>query len=613
MTRIPGLPSAWKTLDQGTLDLSQIPPGPSGPFDPQWSQKRAAWETWRAEVVRYRDQVARLCADSGVARERELALCRHSTKYFINVWCQVYEERRNQTPFAPNGGWLPAIQQAYMADLVDWMDARFAAQGGVASVGAVSKPRDIAATTTVCQWLLGRFLFDPVFSGKVISRKEELVDTAGDMDSLIERIASHLFADEDGWCPLPEWMRPRGIDAGYKIYRQHLKLSRPASRNRIRGESTSKRSARGGRSTAAVIDEASYIDNLELLLGAIMDSTQCLFLVSSESVETTEAFQLYCQKLKKADPTAVVELEYWMNLYHDAEWLALKKAQAVSEAAFRREQLRDAYAGFSTWIYNDFRDRHVACGNFPYEPRMPLTVGIDPGFNDETAIGWLAQDLLTGRARLVEAGVWRLQEPEFYAHILAGTWLMPDGSHCGFAFEPSDYRLMEWTFGLPRPTIAGDPSGWARKSAHNDSVYDRIRTRYKLLTGLSLDIRKQYGPNELRTYQTRWNALRGLLKTLDFHATPGVEYVKAAIEHSRLEEDRTKNLSSEQHAPRHNWASHPTSMMEFLAQHLELLSLLGHTTTVNAHGERLPGKVRQQAVLERITPLSRTAVMERTR
>ena len=601
MAQINGLPTRWLMGNGTRLDLSAVPPGPEGPHDADWATKRRDYERWYWEVRRYRRQIHTICAGDRAAQRDELALCAASPSYFVNVWCQFYEERRGQTPFGQ--GWLPAIQQAYMVDLLTWLDARLAHTGGPEAVGAISKPRDITATTTICQWLLHGFLFAPVFSAKVISRKEELVDTAGDMDSVLERIASHLFADEDGWCPLPAWMRPEGIDDGFKIYRQHLKLARPGNRNRIRGESTSKRSARGGRSTVGFIDECNYIDRLELLLGAIMDSIQCLILVSSESIETTEAFQEYTKKLRDINPVLVRELEYWMNLYHDDAWLAGKKAQAVSEEAFRREILRDAYAGFTEFIYHEFRQRQVAAGDFPYDAPMPLFVGIDPGFDDHTAIGWLARDADRDRYRLVEAQVWRLQEPEFYAHILAGTWLLPDNQHCEFVFSERDYRLMQWTWTLPRPTVCGDPSGWARKSAQSDSVYDRIQRRYKALTGRALDIRVNYA-SEQRTFQGRWNALRGLLRRLDFNDTPGVRHTMDAIAAMQLEAERTPGRSREQREPRHNWASHPTSMMEFLAVNTQLHELIAGSTVL-VDGERRPSRERLTRLVERLPGLER--------
>jgi hypothetical protein len=609
MAEIEGLPTRWIATDGRRLNLARVPPGPEGPHDPGWVAKRRDYERWYWEVRRYRSKIARICEHDRGAQATEREICAAAPAYFVNVWCQFYEERQGQTPFG--AGWLPAIQQEYMVDLLAWLGARLAAPGGMDAVGAISKPRDITATTTICQWLLHGFLFLPVYSAKVISRKEELVDTAGDMDSVLERIASHLFADEDGWCPLPAWMRPEGIDDGFKLYRQHLKLARPGNRNRIRGESTSKRSARGGRSTVGFIDECSYIDRLELLLGAIMDSIQCLILASSESIETTEAFQEYTKKLREHNPRSVLELEYWLNLYHDDLWLAKKKAQAVSEAAFRREILRDAYAGFTDFIYQDFRQSRPAPGDFPYEAPMPLYVGIDPGFDDHTAIGWVAKDTERNRYRLVEARTWRLQEPEFYAHILAGTWLLPTGEHAEFVFADADYRLMQWSWGLPRPTVCGDPSGWARKHAAADSVYDRIQRRYKLITGRALDIRKHYGVNEQRTFQARWNALRALLRRLDFNDTAGCRHVMDAIAAMQLEADRSDGRLREQREPRHNWATHPTSMMEFLAQALELMELLAASTTV-VDGERRASRERVGAALERLTPLSRAStLMER--
>ena len=609
MTQIAGLPTRWTARSGDRLDLSAVPPGPDGPHDPFWAAKRRDYERWYWEVRRYRAKAHAQAAQDHGAQAEELALCAHSPSYFVNVWCQVYEERRGQTPFQPQGGWLPAIQQAYMVDLLAWLGERLAATGGPEAVGAISKPRDIAATTTVCQWLLQHFLFDPVFSAKVISRKEELVDTAGDMDSVLERIASHLFADEDGECRLPRWMRPEGMDDGFKLYRQHLKLARPGNRNRIRGESTSKRSARGGRSTVGFIDECNYIDRLELLLAAIMDSIQCLILVSSESIESTEAFQEYCAKLRAVNPRLVVELDYWMNLYHDDAWLAQKKAQAVNEAAFRREILRDAYAGFTDFIYQEFRERNVAAGDFPYEAPMPLYVGIDPGFDDHTAIGWVAKDAERQRYRLVEAEVWRLQEPEFYAHILAGTWLLPSGEHAEFVFSERDYRLMQWTWTLPRPVVCGDPSGWARKSARADSTYDRMQRRYKELTGRALDIRVNY-QQEQRTFQARWNALRSLLRRLDFNDTPGVRHTMHAIAAMQLEAERGMRMR-EQREPRHNWASHPASMMEFVAVNLETIELIQSTTALVA-GERGAGTTRVDRLVDRLVPVERMPqLMER--
>jgi hypothetical protein len=108
--------------------------------------------------------------------------------------------------------------------------------------------------------------FRPHHTFLMVSRKEDLVDKAGDPDSLfwkIDFLHRHL----------PKWLMPEGWEP--RLHRKKLHFENPECDCTIDGESTNVAAGVGGRRTAMFIDEFSRMEEGRQILDGSADTTGC--------------------------------------------------------------------------------------------------------------------------------------------------------------------------------------------------------------------------------------------------------------------------------------------------------------------------------------------------
>lgn len=605
MPRIPGLPRDWLTENHEILDLSICPEGPSGieapveflpycPIDPSRQAKVEQWERWAHEVLRYRHGRWMAChgeipyLDVRKEREKERLLCEHAgPAYFITVWVSVHEAREEQLENHPwqsyaHNGWLPAILYPYQYELLDWIEERANSRGAGAN-GAVSKSRDMGVTSLLCYAALWRFLFTSPFSAKLISRKEALVDEVGNLDSMMERIATMLFARE-GNRSIPDFLLPPGLGPQHRTF---MKIVRPDLPNIVNGESTSSRTGRGGRSTWIYLDEAAFIEELGRVLTAVQATTGHVFVFSSESVQTNETFIRFRERLKELEPRAVKELDFYLHPYHGRDWVIQQWDRYLADDnrhGFFNEIARDPYAGFGGWMYDYARENADALMQEPppvetMHERGKLYLAIDPGQKDDTAIHWIFRDYDTETDIVLHTYEASGLPPEYYAAIICGA--DPD-NHPEFTFSERARDLIEWVNTLPEPRmIFGDPYGASAHLAKDDTFYTRMVKFWRAHNphrsgehGRIYGIGINWKP-EARQYQSRRNALHMWLRTrLRFDPNDRQSMrTLTALQQSRWEDpdESSRPRMAEQKTARHDEWSHRRTALEFAAVNMDVV------------------------------------------
>lgn len=116
----------------------------------------------------------------------------------------------------------------------------------------IPKSRDMGVTWQVLVVYGHAWLFEDDVSFKIGSRKEELVDSTDDPDTLFGKLDIILRH-------LPAWMLPRGFK--WEKHRTFLHLYNPERNSVIDGESSNKDFARGGRRLSMFLDEFSANEN----------------------------------------------------------------------------------------------------------------------------------------------------------------------------------------------------------------------------------------------------------------------------------------------------------------------------------------------------------------
>ena len=191
---------------------------------------------------------------------RECDYCAGHPVHWINHHVLTYDPRL--TPAV-----RPFDLWPRQAELIDWLTERERRREG----GLIVKSRDMGVTYLCCAYALHQFLFRPGCSIGFGSRKLELVDRLGDMDSLFEKIRFMLYN-------LPAWMLPAGFDR--KRDDNQARLLNPANESSLTGEG-GENIGRGGRKSVYIVDEAAYLEHPESIDRALSATTHCRIDVST--------------------------------------------------------------------------------------------------------------------------------------------------------------------------------------------------------------------------------------------------------------------------------------------------------------------------------------------
>lgn len=197
-----------------------------------------------------------------------LAACKESILFWLNAFGWTY--RLKQT--LPDGTETQISGDKCHAPFITWpiQDETIEDVLGCITKGedvVLTKSRDMGATWLILSILDWMFLFRKNFNAGICSRKEVLVDSKGDMDSLFEKVRYlHRM--------LPDWMLPK-INDRY-MHMQNLELG-----STLAGESTNTDVGRGGRKSVYLVDEAAAIMNAGDIESSLSQNTPCQIWIST--------------------------------------------------------------------------------------------------------------------------------------------------------------------------------------------------------------------------------------------------------------------------------------------------------------------------------------------
>jgi hypothetical protein len=536
---------------------------------------------YRDHVTEARVEVQTLCEFGDdeygpeIYQQWERDLCAEDPGRWIAFWLWIEEPRVRRGERAVK----PYIPFAFQVELAQWFAAKTAEPDPYD--GFVSKSRGLGASWIFAAMATWAYLYRP-WRGILISRKEDLVDKKGDLNSLFGKI---VFILEH----LPEWMLPPGFDIERHKMKNFLVHPDPSNTASIIGEATTAKSTRGGRATYVLFDEAAFIPDFITVFGTAAGTTDHRWTVSSESFEEGSDWWDTWHSAQERDPGSVRELGWRLNPYFDDFWYAEEQARWEHDpAGFMREYERNPFTD-DTWIYPTVRFiRHYEEALFPdsefpyYDPSELLLVGIDPGRADDTAIVWMqfGGDDEPRRARWIESYSANLQPAEYYAHILTGIEPAPGDACYGVEFDRyASERIMPWMASLPWQDVMRvfcDPAGSQKSIASEMSFVDRIVIESKRLRMRENSGGRRVVPivplyEELfaaNRHDKRRLELRKLLMRSDFADTRGAKKLKYAMEQYRFSEPGRQSTS--QPAPLHDAHSHLCSAAEYIATYCSL-------------------------------------------
>src|SRR5262245_44128912 len=205
----------------------------------QWQLERAAEHASRRK--RHLEELA-----EPRKQRADWAKCQDGLKG-LRHWWEWYAWTADPRPDAPLT-YVPFILFDCQDELLQWIwDLVFVRH----TDGHLDKSRDMGASWILTTFADGNWLLakqGQPFTATFGSRKEEFVDKAGDIDTLLEKCRVTLRL-------VPGWQLP----ACFTFHKcsSYLKLFNPGNNSMIKGESANENFARAGRQAMVVFDEAA--------------------------------------------------------------------------------------------------------------------------------------------------------------------------------------------------------------------------------------------------------------------------------------------------------------------------------------------------------------------
>lgn len=271
----------------------------------------------------------RLNLERAISGDSELlrgALARYSEDICALVGdCVFISEPRNANSSEPTV--IPVVLFPRQEEFLNWLVERYRTK----TSAPCSKARDSGATWMACAFAVWLWLFHAGSVTGFGSRKEMLVDRAGDMQSIFEKIRSII-------AKLPSYLLPKGWNP--KTHSNYMRIINPANGASIVGEAGDN-IGRGGRTSCYVVDEAAYLEHAHLIEAALTATTDCRIDISSPLVGTL--FHEFCAASPLTFTFDVTDAPW-----HTQAWRDKKKSELEAKGlghVYRREYLRDATAG----------------------------------------------------------------------------------------------------------------------------------------------------------------------------------------------------------------------------------------------------------------------------
>jgi hypothetical protein len=216
----------------------------------------------------WRNQLRSEARDNPAIQQYLHSICAQSVYFWMNAFMWTYHQKEVDE----HGHEVMVDGDLAIQPMITWpcQDEVIAALMDCIVTGQdanLEKSRDMGATWLVlgiCDWFC---TFRKNINPGCISRKEDLVDKNGDMDTLFEKIRfihSHI----------PSWLRPRIKDRF--MFMRYVDTGSTFS-----GESTNKNVGRGGRKAFYVVDEAAVIPNAKEVERALSQNTSCQIWIST--------------------------------------------------------------------------------------------------------------------------------------------------------------------------------------------------------------------------------------------------------------------------------------------------------------------------------------------
>lgn len=296
---------------------------------------------------------------SGDMRAAQIAMCRNDIIYWVNLFAATYDPRKNPAT-------IPFLTYPYedqlLLDLVDCITNQ--------EDLLIEKSRDMGVSWCV----LLAFTWFWCFKGEgydflVGSRKEQYIDTIGNMSTLLEKVR-FLIRN------MPTWMRPKGFD--FKSHSNYLKIVNPETKAAITGEATNSNFSRSGRFRAIMLDEFAFWETDQQAWRASADSSNCRIVVS-----TPCGFNNQFAKLRHSGSIRICTLHWKLHPEKDQAWYENECKRRNNDSVEIAQELDINYEGSEEGVLYEFAEMKKAVMNAPLMSPDRIVISLDPAGDGE--------------------------------------------------------------------------------------------------------------------------------------------------------------------------------------------------------------------------------------
>lgn len=324
-------------------------------------------------------------------RQLLLEACRRNPGFWFQYFCWTVDPRR--TPSR-----LPFTLYPFQQTLVKSLCASIEKGEDL----LIEKSRDMGVSWIVLLTFQHYWLFREGSHFLIGSRKADLVDTLGDLSSLMEKCRFNLTT-------LPAWMRPRGYKTN--VHGGLMKLLNPQNGNTLMGESCNAQFGRGGRYKAILMDEFPVWPNDDASFAAAGQASPCRMLVGTPYGKHNRF-----ARLRHENRMHISTLHWRLHPERDATWYeAQKKRLSPEEIA---SELDICYERSTPdRVFLAFEQRHIR-DTLPTHPDRRVIRSWDFGYHTPACVFVQMDD--HDRVRVLHEVVGeRMMQLDFIRRVLA--------------------------------------------------------------------------------------------------------------------------------------------------------------------------------------------------
>lgn len=517
------------------------------------------WWDWKGEILLHRATIHQMTNENwkGLEKTRaqEIVRVANDGRYWLSTYAPIFQSAQTiesgeeddwVDDNSGSGGVLPFVPYVYQLYSWDAQMKAFRTRGPKGDTVYI-KARQMGMTNLLCAIFSWAWMTRNNFQGRLMSRKEDLVDETNNPDSIFWKVDLQLRAT-------PNWMLQAfapGFD--WRFHRMVASLTNPGNANHLAGESTNATAGRGGNATAGLLDEYAFMRGGKGIWTATRANIPHRAVCSTVHMKMGTHFYDLVEKAKEPDGPTLIRIPHYLHPEHGEEWLEQERKRDT-EAGIQTEILMNFFGDTSDYVYPGAG--HKELGHYPYIPfGGDVFVPFDDGWTGYWAFAIIQYVQKEGRFRVIDSYRNSGKPVDFYGSLFRNRMID------GFEYGEHERAIMEQMRVLHNPVFIGDTHGKNMEQVSGMSVIQRLAEKWGIYVNVDF---------EKRDEKDRQEFLAKILPFMDWNDTPRNDQSLKSLKRYRWKEiDAGDELLSIPKSPIKNHDSHDATMYEFFAGHWE--------------------------------------------